>query len=59
VVELYNSKGIKVSTLFDQKVAKGGSYSVEVDGEGLSAGVYFYRIINEGQVINRKIVLIK
>ncbi|MBK8450092.1 MAG: DUF3494 domain-containing protein [Saprospiraceae bacterium] len=58
-IALYNVSGNKISTLFDGTVQKDVTYSVDLSSEKLMDGIYFYRIINGTQIINRKLILIK
>ncbi len=57
LVELYNTKEHKISTLFDSDVKAGGLYKVELNAASLPPGIYIYRITNGYQVINRKLLL--
>lgn len=59
VIELYNLKGNKIATLFDQEVTKSVMYTTELNAEDLVQGIYIYRVTDGHQITNRKIVLIK
>ncbi len=58
-IELYNSTGNKMATLFNGGIKKGGFYKVEVNAGNFPSGIYIYRIINGDQIINKKLVLIR
>lgn len=61
-IKIYNSIGMEISTLVDQKHHP-GSYEVTFDGRGLSGGIYYYKITassNEGEFSDtRKMILLK
>jgi len=42
-LRVYDALGIEVATLVNQK-QNAGSYAVDFNGEGLSSGIYFYRL---------------
>ena len=50
VVELYNSIGSKVRTLFTGKVEKGRTYNVAAGDSRLPKGVYVYKVSNGKQL---------
>ena len=52
-------EGKKVAVLFDNDVKQGVVYKTECSSEKLLEGVYFYRIVNGDQIINKKLILIK
>jgi hypothetical protein len=58
VLEVYNTLGQRVRTLVDE-VAKAGFRSVAFDGEGLSSGVYFYRLRAGADIAVRKMMLLR
>lgn len=58
-VELFNTSGERVMSLFDGDAVTGEMYRVQVDGSNLSPGIYFYRIIRGDLVLNRKLVMIR
>jgi len=47
-VKVYNILGQEVSTLVDHQAMDDGTQEVQFDGERLTSGVYFYRVIAEG-----------
>lgn len=59
-LEVLDLEGRTVQVVYDGPVAAGQSYSQEVNPEGMSAGVYFYRLAAEnGQFATGKMVLMK
>jgi len=56
---VFNARGLKVATLFDGQVESGRSYSVDFNGEGLSSGTYFCRIVGESFSATQKMQLVK
>lgn len=57
-VKLYDVAGREVRTLVDKKLEPGYHHTV-VDGDGLSSGVYFCRMVAERFVETKKLVLLK
>src|SRR5690625_4828999 len=57
-LQVYNAMGAPVLNVVDERYDNGFSY-FDFDVNGLSAGVYFYRLTADGEVISRKMVLIK
>lgn len=58
-IEIYNSRGRKVSTILDSN-KPAGYYFVTFDGSGLASGVYIYRLItNTGFSQTKKMILIR
>lgn len=55
---LYNILGQTVATLVDRQLSA-GEYEVTLNGDGLSSGVYFYRIVAGDFVQGKKLVLLK
>ncbi len=55
---LYNILGQKVATLVDGELSA-GKHEVTLNGDGLSSGVYYYRIEAEDFVKTKKLVLLK
>jgi hypothetical protein len=55
---LYDAAGRRVRTLFDG-FQEAGDHRVRLAGEGLSDGVYFYRLDAEGRTSTRKAILIQ
>jgi hypothetical protein len=57
-LDVFNMLGQKVKTLVKTK-QDAGSYSVQFNAEGLSSGIYMYRLQTEGFVQVHKMVLLK
>jgi hypothetical protein len=57
-LRVYNVIGQQVATLVDG-LQEAGSKSVRFDGAGLPSGVYLYRLEAGGQVLTRRMVLVK
>lgn len=57
-LKVYNLVGQEVATLFEGS-QQAGNYVATFDGEGLSSGVYMYRLESEGISITKKFVLMK
>jgi len=55
---VYSVTGQWVSTLVD-KVQPGGQYTARFDAGPLAGGVYFYRLITDQTVMQKKMVLVK
>ncbi|HPN35469.1 MAG TPA: FG-GAP-like repeat-containing protein [bacterium] len=57
-LQVYSVNGQWVTTLVD-KVQPGGRYSACFDAGQLAGGVYFYRLITDQSVLQKKMVLVK
>lgn len=57
-LKVYNLVGQEVATLFEGR-QQPGDYVATFSGEGLSSGVYMYRLESEGISITKKFVLMK
>ena len=57
-ISVYNVLGNKIITLFNG-YKPAGEYSITFDGSNLSSGVYFYKIVSEGFVQTKKMILEK
>jgi len=55
---IYDLLGREVTTLVNEEL-KPGTYEADWDGSNYSSGVYFYKIITEGFVETKKMVLMK
>jgi 1,4-alpha-glucan branching enzyme len=55
---VYNSIGQQVKVLVNEQMTP-GKYSVSFDASGLSSGIYFYRLVTEGTVASRKMIVLK
>jgi hypothetical protein len=63
-LKVYNLLGAEVSTLIDQQLLSVGVYKTELNGTNLASGIYFYRLVAEGEngsafVSVKKLMLIK
>jgi hypothetical protein len=58
-VEIFNSIGERVATLFQGAVEADRMYTVEFNGENIPAGIYTYRIISGTESYVDKLTLIK
>ncbi|MHB8337709.1 MAG: choice-of-anchor V domain-containing protein [Ignavibacteriaceae bacterium] len=57
-LEVYNSVGNKVAVLVNGYRAE-GSYSVSFNGDNLSSGIYFYRLVTNNFDETKKMILMK
>lgn len=57
-LEVYNLLGQRVAVLVDE-VMQPGAYQHSFDARNLASGVYLYRLSTSGQVLTRKMTLIK
>jgi hypothetical protein len=57
-IDIFDVLGRKVQTLVDQRY-QAGYHEVNFDGNSLSSGVYFYRLITSEKVLNKRMTLIK
>ena len=57
-LKVYDVLGNEVTTLVDE-YREAGKYDVEFNSQGLSSGVYFYRLQTEGFTSTRKMVIMK
>jgi hypothetical protein len=57
-LKVFDVTGREVKTLIDE-VKNPGSYEVNFNAGNLTSGVYFYRLVSEGTVLTKKMVLIK
>ena len=48
-VQVYNSFGVLVATLYDGPAEAGQRYAVELDGKPLPAGIYYCRLVVNGE----------
>jgi len=58
-VEVLNMNGRVVKALFNQEVQSGNTYRVDLNGLDLPNGIYFTRMINNGNVTIQKIMIAK
>ncbi len=57
-IEVFDLLGKSVATVLDEK-REAGSHQIHFTGEGLSSGIYYYRLSSDQQTALRKMVLIK
>ncbi len=57
-LKIYDILGNEIATLVDKEQST-GEYEVEFDGNGLSSGIYFYQLKNEGFISTKKMILLK
>jgi Domain of unknown function (DUF4082)/Secretion system C-terminal sorting domain len=53
---MYDQKGMKVQQLIDAN-KEAGTYQIQVNRKGLSAGIYYYKLEAEGQSISKKMTI--
>jgi len=58
-LDIFNQQGGKISTLFKGDVDAGVIYKLELDGDKLIDGIYFYRLTTPDKSYNEKVILIK
>ncbi|MBU0558756.1 MAG: T9SS type A sorting domain-containing protein [Bacteroidetes bacterium] len=57
-IVLYDILGNKVKTLVDD-YKKMGNYTIEINGNNLTSGVYIYKMLSKNHAISKKVLLIK
>ncbi len=57
-LKVYNTLGREVATLKNERL-RAGSHTIAFDAGNLSSGVYFYQFKYKGQVVTKKMLLIK
>ncbi|MGM0459008.1 MAG: T9SS type A sorting domain-containing protein [Bacteroidota bacterium] len=57
-IEIYDMTGRRVAVL-NEGVQNAGRHSVEFDASDLSSGIYMYRLHSSGNVLTRKMTLVK
>ena len=57
-IAIYDMLGREIQALMDKEV-ESGSYSVVLDGKELTSGIYFYKLTFNGQVVTKKLTLLK
>ena len=61
---IYDSKGNIVKQLISDKIYSNGKYKVKWygdnnSGQKVSKGVYFYKLISDGQMLVKKAIVVK
>ncbi|WP_165768328.1 T9SS type A sorting domain-containing protein [Hymenobacter amundsenii] len=59
VIQVYNSLGMVVDTLYDGVAQAGENHSVVFNGSALPSGTYIYRVITSGKTLTNRISLSK
>ncbi len=57
-LSVYDVSGRKVQTIINEFLPS-GTYSTSFDGNGLSSGIYFYILKSNGNILTRKMTLLK
>ncbi|NBC25346.1 MAG: T9SS type A sorting domain-containing protein [Bacteroidetes bacterium] len=57
-LDVFNTIGQRVATLVDEQQTE-GRYPVDFNASGLASGMYLYRIVVDGRVQTRKLMLVK
>ena len=55
---VYNAAGMRIATLMDEH-RKAGEHTISFNANGLTSGVYFYRLKTPSEMQTRKMVLIR
>ncbi len=58
-VNVYNISGERVAVLVEKSIQNAGEHAVTFDGGGLSSGVYICRMEADGEVLTKKMMLVK
>jgi hypothetical protein len=56
-LDIYDLKGVKIQTLFNGNANAQTTYEVQFNGQNLSAGTYFFRLITAKEVKSFKVVM--
>jgi hypothetical protein len=59
LVVVYNALGQQVSKLFDGVAEPGHYYKVQLNGNALGSGVYYYRVLTDSKSDLKKMLLVK
>jgi hypothetical protein len=57
VLAIYDLKGTKIQSLFNGNVNAQTTYEVQFNGQNISAGTYFFRLITSKEVKNFKVIM--
>ncbi len=57
-IKLYDVMGREIKTLLSEEKSR-GSYSLQFDASNLSSGIYFYKMIANGFIQTKKMILLK
>ncbi len=58
VLKVYNSLGEEIATLINSNMSK-GTHTINFDANGLSSGLYFYKLESGNKLLIRKMMLLK
>lgn len=58
VLKVYNSLGEEIATLINSNMSK-GTHTINFDANGLSSGLYFYKLESGNKLLVRKMMLLK
>ncbi|KKT24815.1 MAG: Endonuclease/exonuclease/phosphatase, partial [Candidatus Magasanikbacteria bacterium GW2011_GWA2_43_9] len=58
-LDVINSLGQRVATLFDGTASEGNRYSVTFDARELASGIYIYRLTQDGKSFTKMMMLVK
>ncbi len=58
-LKIYDSLGSEIQTLIDNEYRPAGSFEVEFDAQGLSSGMYFYKLITPDFISTKKMLLVR
>ncbi|MBL0033692.1 MAG: hypothetical protein IPP27_16530 [Bacteroidetes bacterium] len=58
-IEIYSLFGEKIQTIFDDYIDAGIKYTAEFDASDFAGGIYFYKVICEGEEVRGKLYLQK
>ncbi len=57
-INVYDITGRQVATIIDKQLQP-GTYEADFDGSSFTSGIYFYRMIGDGFIETKKMILIK
>ncbi|MCX6164900.1 MAG: T9SS type A sorting domain-containing protein, partial [Ignavibacteriae bacterium] len=57
-LKIYDVSGKEITNLINKR-QKAGYYSVDFNGQNISSGIYFYRLIAGNNIVTKKMLLIK
>ncbi len=57
-IAIYDMLGREIQSVLNKEM-ESGSYSVVLDGRNLASGIYFYKLAFNGQVVTKKLTLLK
>ena len=57
-LKVYNAVGEEISTLLNEEMTS-GTHKINFDGNGLTSGIYFYRLTSGNNISVKKMILLK